>query len=177
MAENLIEMPAIHLPPGEIYLARTPAVLKTILGSCVGVTFWSQRLSVGALCHGVLPKCPVGMQAPEAYRYVDFSISDLLRQFGSLGVRGSELEVRVFGGADVVPALRENRCKPTVGKLNSETAMEILQREGLNVMVSDLGGPVGRNIQFHTGTGEVVLRRLRQFHCGRPPNTEPLCQL
>ena len=45
---------------GELYLARSPAILRTMLGSCVGVTFWSPRLGAGALCHGVLPRCPRG---------------------------------------------------------------------------------------------------------------------
>ena len=31
------------------------------------------------------------------------------------------------------------------------------------MLASDLGGTVGRNIQFHTGTGEVLLRRLSQL--------------
>jgi chemotaxis protein CheD len=68
----------VNLQPGELHLARSPTVLQTILGSCVGVTFWSKRLGAGALCHGVLPRCPTEWP-PEAtvffgHRYVDFSI-------------------------------------------------------------------------------------------------------
>ena len=44
--------------PGELVLAREPTILATILGSCIGVTFWSARLGIGALCHAMLPRCP-----------------------------------------------------------------------------------------------------------------------
>ena len=59
MIETAAILPDLDLQPGELYLARSPAILRTILGSCVGVTFWSARLGAGALCHGVLPKCPL----------------------------------------------------------------------------------------------------------------------
>ena len=58
MTESALILPDLDLQPGELYLARKPAILRTILGSCVGVTFWSARLGAGALCHGVLPRCP-----------------------------------------------------------------------------------------------------------------------
>src|SRR3954453_23230386 len=107
--------------PGELYLARHPAILRTILGSCVGVTFWSSRLGAGALCHGVLPKCPLawpaGAKDTESHRYVDFSIHYLARQFDALGASRRELQVKLFGGADVLPATGVEG-RPTVGSLN-----------------------------------------------------------
>ena len=39
-------------------LVTQPAILRTMLGSCVGVTFLVPRLGVGALCHPMLPRCP-----------------------------------------------------------------------------------------------------------------------
>ena len=155
----MADLPEISIQPGELYLARTPAILHTIRGSCVGVTFWSARLRIGALCHGVLPRCPRNASAPDALRYVDASIRYLMQQFGMLGVRRDETEVKLFGGADVLPvaALRD---KPTVGAMNCRTALEILAAEGFMVLATDLGGLRGRTIHFHTGTGEVLVYRL-----------------
>jgi chemotaxis protein CheD len=154
------ELPEFYLQPGEIRLARQPALLKTVLGSCVGVTFWSPRLGMGALCHGVLPRCPPGLPSAEGYRYVDFAICDLTRQFESFGALRGEVQIKVFGGADVLPVHATISWKATVGHQNWYTALEVLRTEGLTVLASDLGGSVGRTIQFHTGSGEVLLRRL-----------------
>lgn len=162
-------LPEVHLQPGEVYLASTPSILRTILGSCVGVTFWSPRLQLGALCLGVLPRCPRGARAPEGYRYVDFAIRELLRQMENLGALRGEMQIKVFGGADTLPVAPVGRSRQTVGRQNGETALATLRQENLTVLISDLGGLAGRTIQFHTGTGEVLLRRLTQM----APDTVP----
>jgi chemotaxis protein CheD len=157
------ELPQVYLYPGEARLARVPTLLRTILGSCVGVTFWHARLGLGALCHGVLPACPVGARAPEGFRYVDFAIRELVRQMATEGARGAELQIKVFGGADVLPVAAAS-VRQTVGRQNWQCALDVLRAENLAVTTSDLGGIVGRTIQFHTGTGEVLLRRLAQLN-------------
>lgn len=152
------DLPTIRVQPGQLYLARSPAILQTILGSCVSVTFWSARFGSGALCHGVLPKCPRGVDGPEGHRYVDFSIRYLAKQFDAFGASRPDLQVRVFGGADVLPLIGSS--KPTIGGLNCRMALEVLADEGFSPITSDLGGICGRTIQFHTGTGAVLVHRL-----------------
>ena len=76
-------------------------MMRTVLGSCVGVTFWVPRLGLAALCHPMLPNVPGGAPARPAAgrRYVDFAIRDLARQFDALGAQRSEVQVKLFGGA------------------------------------------------------------------------------
>jgi len=150
----------ISVQPGQVHLARSPVVLRTILGSCVGVTFWSSRLGAGALCHGVLPSCPRGTGGSDGYRYVDFSIRYLAQCFDALGARRQDVEVKLFGGADVLPVAAARAGKSTVGFLNCQAALKVLEEEGFTVAASDLGGIRGRTIRFHTGTGEVIVQRL-----------------
>ncbi|MGA9527801.1 MAG: chemotaxis protein CheD [Terriglobales bacterium] len=164
MPDVEIELPEVYLQPGEVHLARSPAILKTILGSCVGVTFSVTRLGLGALCHGVLPTCPPGTSGAEGYRYVDFAICDLLERFERLGSRRAEIEVKVFGGADVLVGHTPASGRFTVGRQNCDCALAVLREQGMKIAASDLGGAVGRAIQFHTGTGEVLLRRLAQMN-------------
>ena len=114
MSRAATVVPDLNLQPGELFVAREPAILRTILGSCVGVTIWCRRLSVGALCHGVLPLRPAGaaIDETEGPRYVDFSIRHLVRRFEALGAHRSELEVKLFGGADVLPTGTFARAVP-----------------------------------------------------------------
>jgi chemotaxis protein CheD len=164
MTDSGLILPDLNLQPGELYLARSPAILRTILGSCVSVTFWSKRLGAGALCHGVLPRSPLvwpaGSSASDGHRYVDFSIRHLAQQFDALGAVRKELEIKLFGGADVLPFLNDRADKPTIGAMNCQVAIEVLAEEGFTVAASDLGGVRGRRIHFHTGTGEVLVYRL-----------------
>jgi chemotaxis protein CheD len=156
----MANLPKISVQPGELYLARRPMILQTILGSCVSATFWSARLGAGALCHGILPRCPAGIRNPEGRRYVDFAIRYLAEQFDALGVGRQEVEVKLFGGADVLPVAEPRIDRPTVGAQNCRVAMEVLDTEGFRLLAYDLGGTRGRTIHFHTGTGEVLAHRL-----------------
>jgi chemotaxis protein CheD len=164
MAELEERCVEVYVQPGESHLVHGPAILRTVLGSCVGVTFWHEFLELGGLCHPMLPRHPGTQQGTmtlaAARRYVDFAIRDLAEQFDSLGARRGEIEVKLFGGADVL-RIQERGSRPTVGCMNREMALEVLRSEGFDVAASQLGGPVGFHIDFYTATGDVLLRRLR----------------
>jgi chemotaxis protein CheD len=154
----------IYLQPGESYLARTPAIIRTILGSCVGVTFWSARLAIGALTHSQLPKTPENASAEATratcHRYVDSSIREIARQLDVLGAVRAQVQVKLFGGADVLPVSEGTKHRPTVGRMNREAALEILRTEGFHVTASSVGGTSGLKVRFDTRTGEVQIQRL-----------------
>lgn len=164
LAQDPADLPVWHVDAGEVQLCRKPAILRTVLGSCVGVTFWSARLAVGALCHAALPRRPSEWPSDEAFpwghRYVDVCIRYLIRQFDALGLKRGEVEVKLFGGADVLAIPRSARTAHTVGKQNCAAAWETLDQHGVVPAAWDLGGSRGRVISFHSGTGEVLVRRL-----------------
>lgn len=163
MPEGSGSLREVYVQPGESHLVTEPAVMRTVLGSCVGIVFMVPRLGIGALCHPMLPHCPahsLGRIAVAAgRRYVDFAIRDIAHQLDSLGALRSEAQVKLFGGGDVLSVTDAN-SRPTVGRLNCEAALRVLEEEGFSVAASRLGGNEGVNIQFQTGTGEVLLRRL-----------------
>ena len=163
MAGVEANMPEVNVQPGESHLVHEPAILRTVLGSCVGITFWAPRLGLGALCHAMLPYVPKKSEAlmnvKAGRRYVDFAIRDLARQFDAYCARRSEVEVKLFGGGDVLVVVNES-TRPTVGQMNCEAALLVLREEGFSVAASSLGGTSGLHIQFNTGNGEVLLRRL-----------------
>jgi chemotaxis protein CheD len=156
------KLPEIYLQPGESRLVREPTLLRTLLGSCVGIAFRVPRLGLGALCHPMLPRSPVRPPIPlsrsAGRRYVDYAIRDLAQQFDELGAQRNEVEVKMFGGGDVLLAVNDT-ARPTVGRLNIEVAIKVLDEEGFHVMASSLGGRRGVNIFFNTQSGEVLLQR------------------
>jgi chemotaxis protein CheD len=154
------ELNDVYLQPGELYFAHEPTIIRTILGSCVGATFWTARLRIGALFHAQLPKIPESAPASAGRRYADSSIREIARLFDEHGVDRSEVQVKIFGGADVLRGSVQDPAHPTVGSLNCDAALEVLRAEGFDVIASSLRGQRGRKIRFHTGTGEVLVRSL-----------------
>jgi chemotaxis protein CheD len=158
------DLPRVHVAAGEMCVARKPRLLETVLGSCVAAVIWSRRLKIGGICHGALPQCPPDLlrdRGPKAcLRYVDFSIRYLAQEVSALGATREELEVKLFGGADVLP-IAGSRAGGSVGSLNCSIALRTLEEENFRLITSDLGGTQGRVIYFNTETGEVFLRRLQ----------------
>ena len=105
--------------------------------------------------------CSLGVSPEVGYRYVDFCIRDLARKFDGLGADRSEVEVKLFGGADVLLGRKEAVVRDTVGSMNCEVAIETLRAENLQIAASSIRGKTGLNIHFNTGNGEVQLRRLK----------------
>ncbi len=93
-------------------------------------------------------------------RYVDSAIRELARNFDRVGVPRAEVQVKVFGGGDVLMLDEGPFSKPTVGTSNCDAAMETLLAEGFQVLTSSVRGNSGLKIHFNTINGEVRLRRL-----------------
>jgi chemotaxis protein CheD len=156
----------IYLEPGEAYFAESPTSIVTILGSCLAVSMWLPRLRVGAICHAFLPKCltwnKCQSHCQERFKYVHCTIPWMVEQLSLPGVRRSEIETKLFGGGDLfVPSMISGN-NLSVGKQNTVMALEMFKKEGLIVASQDLGGTMGRKIIFNTGTGEVLLKRIKQ---------------
>lgn len=155
------DLPRAHLGIGEGCIVRSPMWVETVLGSCVSAVLWSRRLRIGAMSHAALPCVPeevLARAAPAApLRYVDYSIRNLAGRLAALGASRSELEVKLFGGADVLPMSGQLE---SVGSKNRAVALRVLDEENLVLTSSDLGGTQGRVIYFNPDTGEVLVRRL-----------------
>jgi chemotaxis protein CheD len=155
-------LPEVFVQPGESKLVREPTMLRTLLGSCVGIAFRVPRLNIGALCHPMLPqvaaKAGAALSRSAGRRYVDYAIRDVATQLDALGAIRSEVEVKLFGGGDVL-AIGARGRHLTVGRQNSEIAVNVLAEEGFGITASSLGGDCGVNIYFNTMTGEVLLQR------------------
>ena len=158
------ELPLKHLNPGEVVVTEKPAVVRTVLGSCIAVTMFNHRLRVAAICHALLPHCKEqdreAEPEQERWKYVDAVIPEMVRRMRQYGVELKEIEVKVFGGADVLSARIGESANPTVGRANIAMAFRIIEAEQLQLKVSDVGGPRGRKIFFYTHNGEVLVKRL-----------------
>lgn len=150
----------VYLKPGDIYLMPEPAVVTTVLGSCVSITMYHPWLKVGGICHGLLPNG----DGREGFKYVDCAFRYMLQQFRALGARAGEIQAKLFGGASLFSA-EGGAGSLSVGSKNVKTAMALIRREGIKLAASDTGGKVGRKILFHTDTGEVFLKRLGSERC------------
>ena len=135
-----------------------------MLGSCVAVTMYGQKLGIAAICHAMLPAC----RTPEActdrclerYKYVGCAVPEMIRWMRRYKMAARDIQVKVFGGADMISSLTRKETLQPVGGQNLAAARSALAKAGMRIMAEDTGGAVGRKIHFRTDTGEVFLKRL-----------------
>ena len=83
----------------------------------------------------------------------------MIEKYASFDIHRSDIEIKVFGGADMYASRRSL----SVGKQNIATALKTIKEERLNLLASDVGGTQGRKIFFNTYTGDVLLKRLGKY--------------
>lgn len=161
------DLPFVYLKPGEMHFTRKPTLIVTVLGSCLSVTMFNRRTGLGAICHGLLPQCKGGNLCNggcrERYKYVDCSIRKMLKLFEKNKVHRREIEVKCFGGADMI-SRESKKAGGAVGLQNVKAAERILTAENLKLAASDVGGLRGRKLFFYTDIGDVFLKRLSHMN-------------
>jgi chemotaxis protein CheD len=150
------------LGPGDWQVGEEPCRVETVLGSCVAVTAHCARRGVGAICHCVLPARGMGSGSGTSgpAMYVESCIPGMFEWFEAHGMRVSELELKVFGGADM--ELGGGVSTAAVGRRNVEALLALVDARGLRLAASDVGGSAGRKMIFYSDTGEVWVKQLER---------------
>lgn len=142
---------------GTIFVSNKECNVTTILGSCVAVCLWDPILKIGGMNHYLLALWNGdGLATP---RYGNIAIPKLINKIMTLGSSKKNLRAKVFGGANVLSI--SNNGVRGAGLSNIILAEEMLKKEGIPIIASDLGGNYGRKIRFNTKDGVVMLKRLR----------------
>lgn len=149
----------LDLKPAEICITTRPAIISTVLGSCVAICLFGGAPGTGAMSHSLLPTGSVN-GGPDIGRFVDESLDMMLFRLGRLGLSPPGLRAKLFGGSDMF-GLEDGRLKRlTVGRQNVEMARRLLAAKGIPLVAEDTGGPLGRKIFFSTLSGEVLVKLL-----------------
>lgn len=148
---------SIYLKPGEVLVTRRPVLVTTVLGSCVAITMFSAARGFGAICHAMLPE---NGGRDNDLRYVDTALRYMCEKISEFG-GGSDLAVKLFGGAQVLNIGERTPGRQTVGDQNVAQAEAALAALGFDIAARDTGGLQGRKLFFCTRSGDVFMRRLR----------------
>lgn len=155
----MAELPQVWLKPGELFVAKKPSLVTTILGSCITVCLFHPRQIAGAMCHCQLPSGALGTGA-HAFRYVDSTLPKMLQKLNRLGVPYSEMQAKLFGGARVNSTNGRKHFGPRIGQSNIDMARHVLLEHNVPLVAECVGGHKGYKLFFHSSSGGVYLSRL-----------------
>lgn len=143
---------------GELKLLQGSGVLRTLLGSCVGLALYDLRNRVGGLAHIVLPSSN-GLGSPPG-KFADTAIPELIRRLEQSGGRLRNLAAKFAGGANMFATTSMN----AVGDQNIAMVELLLRNAGIPVLGRHCGGKQGRRMAFDVETGKVTVEVV-----GGPP--------
>lgn len=139
---------------GDLKIAQSPKVIKTSLGSCVGVVLYDSKQKVGGMLHLMLPNCNDRDGKPG--KYADTGIPLLLDLLvNKAKSKKNALTAKIFGGAKMFSVSSEVF---DIGKANIEETEKILGQFGIKILSSRVGGTKGHQITLDTETGIVQSR-------------------
>lgn len=153
-AGRSLERMARVINPGE-WVIENKRPIATLLGSCVAVCLYDPLLRLAGMNHFLLPTRGRRLAHDEdSVLHGDYAMEVLRNAMFARGASGRRLVAKAFGGGDVVNAIRLS-----IGKRNAEFARQWLQREGIPLLATDMGGPWSRKVVLDPLTGDAFCRR------------------
>jgi chemotaxis protein CheD len=139
----------------QIRYSSSPSVLRTILGSCVGICIYDRVKKIGGMAHVLLPTSQKVNINPE--KYADTAIPLLVRELLKEGARKENMSAKITGGASMFK-FGSNIALGQIGDRNVEQTKVELQKLGIPILVEDVGGSLGRVIDFHLNDGHMKVK-------------------
>ena len=149
--EDLVSM-------GGIGVRRDEGMLRTLLGSCIGVALYERRLKLVGLAHIVMPN---SMGRTDALgKYADTAIPETIRQLLKVAnAQRLELSAKIAGGANMFANV-STISKNSMGEQNTAAVENALKKCNIPITARHLGGSSGRRMVVQLPTGVV------QIHVG-----------
>ncbi|WP_268797414.1 chemoreceptor glutamine deamidase CheD [Pseudomonas huanghezhanensis] len=147
----------VILAPGQVSFATRPTRLRTLLGSCVAITFWHPQRRIGGMCHFMLPGRQRNDQ-PLDGRYGDEAMELLLGHVLANGTHAQDYQVKLFGGGRMFPDQSRDLRTRDVASLNISAALALAERYHLHLTAQDMGSTGHRTIMFDVWNGNVWVR-------------------
>ena len=149
--DKAMDMTVVKIFSGDYFVTDKPKhVLMTILGSCVAACVRDPVANVGGMNHFLLP----GTEKDESARFGAYAMEVLINDILKKGGRKDRLEVKLFGGGNVI------NNSAMIGNKNADFAIDFIKKEGLSIAKTDLKGTSPRRVHYYPDTGKVMVRKI-----------------
>lgn len=157
----------IEIKVGEIAVGDKGMRISTLgIGSCMVVCLFDKQKKVGGLIHAMLP-CRNGSVDNECtaltptnpllgdLKYTDEAIDILVDKIIKINGKKEDLVAKLVGGANMFKFFGDN--KKSVGARNIDIARRKLESLGIVIENEDVGGSVGRMVEFNVSNGVLMV--------------------
>ena len=136
---------------GGLVTAREPDLLRTVLGSCVGIALCDPVRKIAGLAHAILPEAT--SESAQLGKFADQAVDNLIVKLLSEGANKGRLIAKLAGGA----AMFGNANNNGLGDRNVESARARLKQHGIPILAEAVGGNRGRKMTFDPATAQATV--------------------
>jgi chemotaxis protein CheD len=132
--------------------------MKTVVGSCIGLCLWDQKLRIGGMVHIMMPEKERDIDAPLG-KYADTAVPALIELITEKGAVLKNVIAKLAGGASMFGTpFRPKDSYSSIGEKNHKAVRKQLEAHGIKIVYEDIGGFSGRNLVFRCSTGEIEIK-------------------
>ena len=147
----------INVGIADIGLAASPDILRTILGSCVGICLYDPGALLAGLSHIMLPT--KNDRNSNDRKYADSALPLMVEEMSKMGARKARMVAKIVGGATMFK-MDENSMMGEIGRNNVKKVREVLDGLGIRIIAEDVGGDYGRTIDFYAEDGRLKVKSI-----------------
>ena len=155
----------VYLEPGDTYFGEGDTRIRTILGSCVAITFWHPTKKIGGMCHFMLP----ARKGPDADkldgRYAPEALDILEAQMKSYHTKITDYQAKVFGGGEMFAQFFKHEAgseTQSIGAQNIAAAQALMANKNVPILKSHTGDTGHRKVILDIWSGDVWLQHYRK---------------
>ncbi len=130
------------------------------LGSCIALMLHDPKRSIGACAHIMLPES--GGKCDRPGKYADTAVPLLVEELIALGGVKRSFVAKIVGGASMFSNFQG---KLNIGERNIEAVRAHLQTHGIPITAEDIGGTVGRTLQYNPLNGGTISVKRADGSC------------
>ncbi len=152
-----MEFNLINVGIADLQVGGEGDVLRTILGSCVGICLYDPVAKIGGLSHIMLPTYKTGSSSKK--KYADTAIPMMLNEMLARGAEHKRIIAKIIGGSQMFN-LSSNSIMSEIGRSNVDKSREILISMKFDIVSEDTGGNYGRTIDFYLNDGSIKVKSI-----------------
>jgi chemotaxis protein CheD len=149
----------INVGVAQVKIASGPSVLRTILGSCVGICIYDRIKKIGGLAHILLPIDTSNGTAIE--KFAETAIPYMVQMLLKEGAKKEFMSAKIAGGASMFK-FEASLTLGQIGERNIEETKKVLEKLHIPLLGEDTGGSAGRVIDFFLDDGRLKVKARGQ---------------
>jgi chemotaxis protein CheD len=149
----------INIGIAEVNISKSPNILRTTLGSCLGIVFYNPDSKVGAIAHIMLARDPMGKdKIKNPGKYGETALPLLVKMMEDEGSKIGSYSARIFGGSSMFKNITSAFLN-NIGESNIAIVKEFLAEKKIPLLAEDLAGHEGRTISLYLDDGRILLKK------------------